>query len=111
MTFRLRLALVSALVVAIVVAAASAIVYVVMRSELRQNVDTELRQNAQTIVSDIQHRGNFAVRDLAEQGRSFARGGPESTRDYIQSSTPRDTSTCCPTKSSPFPSPRQRTRS
>ena len=84
MTFRLRLALVSALVVAIVVAAASAIVYVVMRSELRQNVDTELRQNAQTIVSDIQHRGNFAVRDLAEQGRSFARGGPESTRDYIQ---------------------------
>jgi len=83
-TFRLRLALAAALAVAATVAIASSIVYVVMRSELRQNIDTELRQNAENIVADIQHRGNFAIRDLVQQGMSVARGGPESTRDYVQ---------------------------
>jgi two-component system sensor histidine kinase MprB len=83
-TFRLRLALAAALTVATTIAVASAVVYVVMRNELRQNVDSELRQNAASIVTDIQHRGNFAIRDLIQQGMSVARGGPESTRDYVQ---------------------------
>jgi two-component system sensor histidine kinase MprB len=88
MTFRLRLALASALAVAATVAIASTIVYLVMRSELRRNVDAGLRQNAHNIVTDIQQRGRFALHDLAEQGMSLARGGPETTRDYVQFVSP-----------------------
>ena len=84
MTLRLRLTLVAAGVVAIVVAVASVIVFIVMRSELLHTVDTGLRQNATTITADIQRRGQFALRDLAEQAMSVARGGPETSRDYVQ---------------------------
>jgi two-component system sensor histidine kinase MprB len=68
----------------VTVAVASSIVYLVMRSELRNNVDSGLRQNARNIIADIQRRGQFALNDLAEQGLSIARGGPATTRDYLQ---------------------------
>jgi two-component system sensor histidine kinase MprB len=48
-TFRLRLALAAALVVAATVAIASAVVYVVMRNELRTSVDQQLLQQYQQV--------------------------------------------------------------
>jgi two-component system, OmpR family, sensor histidine kinase MprB len=84
MTFRLRLALAAAFAVAATVVIASVIVFIVMRSELRKNVDADLTQNAETIVADLQHRGGFALRDLSEQGMFASGGGPATIRNYIQ---------------------------
>jgi two-component system sensor histidine kinase MprB len=49
MSFRARLTLVAAAAVALAVVAASAIVYVVVRGELRGRIDDSLRQNAEEI--------------------------------------------------------------
>ncbi len=57
MTFRLRLALTAALAVAGTVAVASAVVYVVMRDQLRTSIDQQLRQTYQQVQhSDFLHR-------------------------------------------------------
>jgi two-component system, OmpR family, sensor histidine kinase MprB len=53
MSFRTRLALVAALAVAVAIVAASAIVYVVVRGELRGQVDDALRSRAQTFAARI----------------------------------------------------------
>lgn len=83
MTFRVRLAIASAVAVAVAVAVASFVVFVEMRTDLRRNLDTSLRQNATSIAQQIQRRGGFAVRDLNEQ-QMFTPGGPDSARDYVQ---------------------------
>jgi two-component system, OmpR family, sensor histidine kinase MprB len=83
MTFRLRLAIAAALAVAMTVAAASVVVYVLMRNELRRNVDDGLRQSTTRIVEQVRHHGAFALNDLTGPG-AFPRGGPASSRDYIQ---------------------------
>ena len=49
MTFRTRVAIVSAVAVALAIAAASGVTYVVVRGELRDQVDAALRQRAATI--------------------------------------------------------------
>ncbi len=61
MTFRLRLALAAALAVAATVAIASAVVYVVMRNELRTSADQQLVQQYQQVSSNhdfLQHAFN-----------------------------------------------------
>ena len=50
MSFRARLTLVAAAAVALAVVAASALVYVVVRGELRGPVDNSLRQSQQEIL-------------------------------------------------------------
>ena len=49
MSFRARLALVSAAAVALAVVLASALVYLVVREELRRQVDEALRERAEAI--------------------------------------------------------------
>jgi two-component system sensor histidine kinase MprB len=55
MSFRTRLALVAAVAVALAVVAASAVVYVVVRNELRAQVDRSVRTQAQEIASGPVH--------------------------------------------------------
>jgi two-component system sensor histidine kinase MprB len=83
MTFRLRLAIAAALVVAVTVAVASIVVYVVMRNELKGNVDSGLRQRTGSLVVELQHHGPMGLHDLAGPG-SFLTGGPGPSRDYVQ---------------------------
>jgi two-component system, OmpR family, sensor histidine kinase MprB len=83
MTFRLRLAIAAALVVAVSVAVASIVVYVVMRNELRRNVDSGLEQRAAHMVEQVRRGGPMALHDLAGPG-SFLTGGPGPSRDYVQ---------------------------
>ena len=83
MTFRLRLAIAAALVVAVTVAIASIVVYVVMRNELKGNVDSGLRQRTASLVVELQHHGPMGLHDLAGPG-SFLTGGPGPSRDYVQ---------------------------
>jgi two-component system sensor histidine kinase MprB len=83
MTFRLRLAIAAALVVAVTVAVASIVVYVVMRNELKGNVDSGLRQRTASLVVELQHHGPMGLHDLAGPG-SFLTGGPGPSRDYVQ---------------------------
>jgi two-component system sensor histidine kinase MprB len=83
MTFRLRLAIAAALVVAVTVAVASIVVYVVMRNQLKGNVDSGLRQRAASMVIELQHHGPMGLHDLAGPG-SFLTGGPGPSRDYVQ---------------------------
>jgi two-component system, OmpR family, sensor histidine kinase MprB len=83
MTFRLRLALAAAAVVAVAVAVASVVVYVVMRNELRRNVDDGLRQRTERTVEQVRRHGAFALNDLTGPN-AFPSGGPGSSRDYVQ---------------------------
>jgi two-component system sensor histidine kinase MprB len=83
MTFRLRLAIAAALVVAVTVAVASIVVYVVMRNELKGNVDSGLRQRTSSLVVELQRHGPMGLHDLAGPG-SFLTGGPGPSRDYVQ---------------------------
>jgi two-component system, OmpR family, sensor histidine kinase MprB len=61
MSFRVRLTLVAATAVALAVALASAVVYVVVRNELRAQVDDSLRNRAVEIVRASRPRGPFDV--------------------------------------------------
>jgi two-component system sensor histidine kinase MprB len=61
MSFRVRLTLVAATAVALAVALASAVVYVVVRNELRVQVDDSLRNRAVEIVRASRPRGPFDV--------------------------------------------------
>jgi two-component system, OmpR family, sensor histidine kinase MprB len=64
MTFRLRLAIASAVAVAATVAIASAVVYVVMRDHLRATVDQQLQQQVAQVDQDkLRHafQGPFSV--------------------------------------------------
>jgi two-component system, OmpR family, sensor histidine kinase MprB len=83
-TFRLRLALAAGLAVAATVAIASGVVYLVMRSELRSNVDEQLRQRW----TQIQQSGPEQLNRMFNQhfGEPFSvpRSGPSTTANYIQ---------------------------
>jgi two-component system sensor histidine kinase MprB len=73
MSFRARLTLVAAAAVALAVVAASAIVYVVVRGELRQRVDDGLRANAEDIRHEPPDRVGRALFKLrAEIGGAVA---------------------------------------
>ena len=80
MTFRLRLALAAALAVTATVAIASAVVYVVMRDELRTSVDQQLVQQYQQVLD------NRGFLDHAFENRPFAapQHGPSATAMYLQ---------------------------
>ncbi len=81
MTFRLRLALAAAVAVAVTVAIASAIIYVVMRDQLRTNVDQQLQQQAsQTLRGpSLGHAFNDG-----NGGFSTPAHGPSATGIYLQ---------------------------
>jgi two-component system, OmpR family, sensor histidine kinase MprB len=73
MSFRARLTLVSAAAVALAVVAASAIVYVVVRGEVRGRVDDGLRDNAQEISHESpDHVGRALFKLRAEIGGAVA---------------------------------------
>jgi two-component system sensor histidine kinase MprB len=61
MSFRVRLTLVAATAVALAVALASVVVYVVVRNELRAQVDDSLNSRAEEIVQTSIPRGPFEV--------------------------------------------------
>jgi two-component system, OmpR family, sensor histidine kinase MprB len=71
MTFRRRLALATALAVAVTVAIASAVVYVVMRNQLRTAADQQLRQQ----YGQVQH-SDFLRRAFAAHGPGADLGMP-----------------------------------
>jgi two-component system sensor histidine kinase MprB len=77
-TFRLRLALAAALAVTVAVAIASAVVYVVMRNELRSSVDHQLVQQYQQVLSSGYLRHAFGSHMPAP------RQGPSATAAYVQ---------------------------
>jgi two-component system sensor histidine kinase MprB len=78
-TFRLRLALAAALAVTVAVAIASAVVYVVMRNELRSSVDHQLVQQYQQVLSSGYLRHAFDP-----NGFPMLRQGPSATAAYVQ---------------------------
>jgi two-component system, OmpR family, sensor histidine kinase MprB len=80
-TFRLRLAIASALAVAATVAIASAVVYVVMRNQLRTNADQQLQQQyAQVQNTDfLRHAFNGSAGQL-----NMSPHGPSATSTYLQ---------------------------
>jgi two-component system, OmpR family, sensor histidine kinase MprB len=82
MTFRLRLALAAALAVAATVAIASAIVYVVMRDQLRTSVDHQLQQQW----AQIRHDRGALQRAFEPDSGPFAlpRQGPNQNAAYLQ---------------------------
>jgi two-component system sensor histidine kinase MprB len=89
MSFRVRLTLVAATAVALAVALASAVVYVVVRNELRAQVDDSLRTRAVEIVRTSIPRGPFEVpraplggpgdyvQAVREDGRTLRRPGAD----------------------------------
>ena len=79
MTFRLRLALAAALAVTFTVAIASAVVYVVMRNELRSSVDKQLVQQYQQVLSSGYLRHAFGAHDFPAPPQ-----GPTATATYVQ---------------------------
>jgi two-component system sensor histidine kinase MprB len=88
-SFRVRLTLVAATAVALAVALASAVVYVVVRNELRAQVDDSLRTRAVEIVRTSIPRGPFEVpraplggpgdyvQAVREDGRTLRRPGAD----------------------------------
>jgi two-component system, OmpR family, sensor histidine kinase MprB len=81
-TFRLRLAIASALAVAVTVAIASAVVYVVMRDQLRTSVDQQLQQQATQVQGDRE-----ALQHAFDPNRPLFTGpphGPSATSTYMQ---------------------------
>jgi two-component system sensor histidine kinase MprB len=79
MTFRLRLALAAALAVTVTVAIASAVVYVVMRDQLRTSVDQQLQQQYQQVSNSGYLRHAFERRAFLAPPQ-----GPSATATYIQ---------------------------
>jgi two-component system, OmpR family, sensor histidine kinase MprB len=79
-TFRIRLALAAALAVTATVAIASAVVYVVMRNQLRASIDQQLEQQYQQLNS------NRGFLNHAFENRPFAvpQQGPSATAMYLQ---------------------------
>jgi two-component system sensor histidine kinase MprB len=94
MTFRLRLALAAALAVTATVAIASAVVYVVMRDELRTSVDQQLQQQYEQVSSSGYLRHVFQNRPFPAPPQ-----GPSTTATYVQIVTP-DGRTFIPTNES-----------
>jgi two-component system sensor histidine kinase MprB len=80
MSFRTRLALVAAVAVALAVVAASAVVYVVVRNQLRSQVDTTLKNNAFEMA-----RG--AHPQQAPNGQLYLDVGPFFGTGYVQAVT------------------------
>jgi two-component system sensor histidine kinase MprB len=78
-TFRLRLAFAAALAVTVAVAIASAVVYIVMRNELRTSVDQQLVQQYKQVVASGYLRHVFA-----EHGFPAPAQGPSATATYVQ---------------------------
>src|SRR5919106_2342870 len=76
MSLRRRMSLVSAITVAVAICLASAIAYLVVRSELRSQVDDELRRGAQRVsgiasqAPDILRRRGAIAKALDRSGRS-----------------------------------------
>jgi two-component system sensor histidine kinase MprB len=83
MTFRLRLALAAALAVAATVAIASAVVYLVMRDQLRTSADQQLQQQWAQIQ---QTKGLERAFDSHDFGNPIdvPRHGPSASGSYIQ---------------------------
>jgi two-component system sensor histidine kinase MprB len=84
MTFRLRLALAAALAVAATVAIASAVVYVVMRSELRQTVDRQLQQQWTQVQQNRALLKVFEEHEFGHGPFEMPRQGPSVTSSYMQ---------------------------
>ncbi|MGZ8716066.1 MAG: ATP-binding protein [Gaiellaceae bacterium] len=80
MTFRLRLALAAALAVTATVAIASAVVYVVMRDQLRTSIDQQLQQQYQQVLSN---RG-FLNHAFDNEPFAAPQQGPSATAMYLQ---------------------------
>jgi two-component system sensor histidine kinase MprB len=78
MTFRLRLAIASAVAVAATVAIASGIVYIVMRDHLRATVDQQLQQEVAQINQGQLHHA------FEEPNFSLPQQGPSVTALYMQ---------------------------
>jgi two-component system sensor histidine kinase MprB len=79
-TFRLRLALAAALAVTATVAIASAVVYVVMRNQLRTSIDQQLQQQYQQVLNN---RG-FLNHAFDTQPFAVPQQGPSATAMYLQ---------------------------
>jgi len=79
MTFRLRLALAAALAVTATVAIASAVVYVVMRDQLRTSIDQQLVQQYQQVSSNHEFLNHAFDRPFATPQQ-----GPSATATYLQ---------------------------
>jgi two-component system, OmpR family, sensor histidine kinase MprB len=79
MSFRARLALVAAAAVALAVVLASAVVYVVVRNQLRGTVDTSLRERADQVA-------HAPIRAFRLGGQAFLAPGPGlgEARGYVQ---------------------------
>ena len=86
MTFRLRLALAAALAVTVAVAIASAVVYIVMRNELRSSVDKQLVQQYQQVLSSGYLRHAFG-----NNGFPAPPQGPSASATYVQIVFPNGT--------------------
>src|SRR5207244_12931997 len=78
MSFRARLTLAAAGAVAVVVVVASAVAYVLVKDQLRSEVDTSLRERVQTIVD---RPGPFELRHFFDQ---LPQAAPGSTPGYAQ---------------------------
>jgi two-component system sensor histidine kinase MprB len=78
-TFRLRLAMAAALAVTVAVAIASAVVYVVMRDELRSSVDKQLVQQYQQVLSS-----GYLNHAFGPHGFPAPPQGPSATATYVQ---------------------------
>jgi two-component system sensor histidine kinase MprB len=78
MTFRLRLAIASAVAVAATIAIASAVVYIVMRDHLRATVDQQLQQEVAQV-----DEGKLR-RSFGPGGFTFQPAGPSVTALYMQ---------------------------
>jgi two-component system sensor histidine kinase MprB len=97
-TFRLRLALAAALAVAATVAIASAVVYIVMRDQLRTSVDQQLLQQYQQVSSSGYLRNVFQNRPFPAPPQ-----GPSTTAAYVQIVTADGKSITPPNESEKVP--------
>src|SRR5262245_62073348 len=83
MTFRLRLAIAAALAVALTIAASSAVVYVVMRNQLRTSVDQQLRQQWAQLQQTKGLEHAFDQRDFGGP-IDVPKRGPSASGSYLQ---------------------------
>jgi two-component system sensor histidine kinase MprB len=100
MTFRLRLAIAAAVAVAATVAIASVVVYLVMRGQLRANVDQQLQQQASQIL-----RNPFLARAFDEDHGPLQTPphGPSATGTYMQAVFDTGASRLAVNESAPVP--------
>jgi two-component system, OmpR family, sensor histidine kinase MprB len=97
-TFRLRLALAAALAVTATVAIASAVVYVVMRNELRTSVDHQLQQQYQQVSNSGYLRHAFENRPFPAPPQ-----GPSTAATYVQIVLPNGRTIIPPNESEKVP--------